>query len=219
MDHFRDQNALLAQRYDKSGPKWYFNDSFHRYPEEPADLDVAARVYLDGLVLKVVAHLSDLVWHFIGPIQSNKSKFIAECFDWCHSIDRLKIAQRLNNQRAVDQKPLQVCIQVNIDNEVTKAGITPEELPAIASQIAQMPQLTLRGIMAIPKATSIITEQRDSFERLAHLYQALQTNFPDVDTLSMGMSGDIGPAIEAGSTMVRVGTGIFGQRTPSPKKD
>ena len=166
-----------------------------------------------------LAHLSDLVWHFIGPIQSNKSKFIAECFDWCHSIDRLKIAQRLNNQRTVDQKPLKVCIQVNIDNEVTKAGITPEELPAIASQIAQMPQLTLRGIMAIPKATSIITEQRDSFERLAHLYQALQTDFPDVDTLSMGMSGDIGPAIEAGSTMVRVGTGIFGQRTPSPKKD
>ncbi len=83
-----------------------------------------------------LAHLSDLVWHFIGPIQSNKSKFIAECFDWCHSIDRLKIAQRLNNQRTVDQKPLKVCIQVNIDNEVTKAGITPEELPAIASQIA-----------------------------------------------------------------------------------
>ena len=166
-----------------------------------------------------LAHLSDVVWHFIGPIQSNKSKYIAECFDWCHSIDRLKIAQRLNNQRPAHQPPLQVCIQVNIDNEESKAGISAEELPAIAAQIAQMPHLNLRGIMAIPKATSIVEEQRDSFERLAQLYQTLHSDYPNVDTLSMGMSGDIGPAIQAGSTMVRVGTGIFGQRTSSPKKD
>lgn len=169
--------------------------------------------------ISALVHLSDIVWHFIGPIQSNKSKFIAEHFDWCQSVDRLKIAQRLNNQRSPEQQPLQICIQINIDNEISKAGITPAELPTIAAQIVQMPHLKLRGIMAIPRATSIVAEQRESFARLAQLYQTLQNRYPDIDTLSMGMSGDIRPAIESGSTMVRVGTGIFGHRTPAPKQD
>ncbi|MDG1255348.1 MAG: YggS family pyridoxal phosphate-dependent enzyme [Glaciecola sp.] len=159
-----------------------------------------------------LAHLNDIIWHFIGPIQSNKSKFIAQHFAWCHSIDRLKIAQRLNNQRLPSQAPLQICIQINIDNEASKAGIAPEDLMSIAAEIEQMEHLTLRGIMAIPKASDDYATQLSSFGRLAALYEQLKTRYPQVDTLSMGMSGDLNAAIASGSTMVRVGTGIFGKR-------
>ncbi|MGJ8629839.1 MAG: YggS family pyridoxal phosphate-dependent enzyme [Glaciecola sp.] len=161
---------------------------------------------------QALAHLNDIVWHFIGPIQSNKSKFIAEHFAWCHSIDRLKIAQRLNNQRLPSQDPLQICIQINIDHEESKAGIAPEELMSMAAQIAEMEHLTLRGIMAIPKASADYDTQLSSFSRLAALFGQLKTRYPQVDTLSMGMSSDLNAAIAAGSTMVRVGTGIFGKR-------
>lgn len=161
---------------------------------------------------QALEHLSDIVWHFIGPLQSNKSKFIAEHFTWCHSIDRLKIAQRLNNQRLASQLPLQICIQINIDHEDSKAGIMLEELLPIAEAISKMEHLTLRGIMAIPKASNDYATQLSSFTRLAALYEQLKTLYPQVDTLSMGMSGDLNAAIAAGSTMVRVGTGIFGKR-------
>ena len=161
---------------------------------------------------EALAHLNDIIWHFIGPIQSNKSKFIAQHFTWCHSIDRSKIAQRLNNQRLPSQDPLQICIQINIDDEASKAGIAPEDLMSIAAEIEQMEHLTLRGIMAIPKASDDYTTQLSSFSRLAALYEQLKTHYPQVDTLSMGMSGDLNAAIASGSTMVRVGTGIFGKR-------
>ncbi len=159
-----------------------------------------------------LAHLNDLTWHFIGPIQSNKSKFIAQHFAWCHSIDRLKIAQRLNNQRPQDLAPLNVCIQINIDNEPTKAGIMPEALLETAAAIAELPNLRLRGIMAIPQATPDVAQQTATFLHLQRLFNQLTERYCDVDTLSMGMSGDLAPAIAAGSTMVRVGTGIFGAR-------
>jgi PLP dependent protein len=162
--------------------------------------------------IQLLQELSDLQWHFIGPLQSNKSALVAEHFDWVQSIDRLKIASRLSQQRPADKPPLQVCIQVNISAEESKSGITAEELPALAEQIAALPKLTLRGIMAIPAASEDEQQQVAAFTQLHHLFTQLQARYPQVDTLSMGMSGDLQSAIKSGSTMVRLGTAIFGHR-------
>ena len=156
-------------------------------------------------------------WHFIGPIQSNKTRPIAEHFDWVHTIDRAKIATRLNEQRPVDKGPLQVLIQVNISNEASKSGVNCDELFELAELISHLPNLTLRGLMSIPANVSNYHTQLEAFKQLAELQQKLAQHSPDVDTLSMGMSGDMTAAIEAGSTMVRIGTAIFGQRDYSPK--
>lgn len=153
-----------------------------------------------------------LEWHFIGPIQSNKTRPIAEHFDWVHSIDRLKIAQRLNEQRPVELGELNVLIQVNISSEESKSGTTSEEAMALAAAINQMPNLTLRGLMSIPANVSNYDEQLAAFTQLASIQNQLRAQYPQVDTLSMGMSGDMDAAIEAGSTMVRIGTAIFGTR-------
>lgn len=157
--------------------------------------------------------LSDITWHYIGPLQSNKSKFIAEYFDWCQSIDRLKIAKRLHDQRGIYQAPLNICIQVNIDEETNKAGVLAQELEGFISQISDLNRLKLRGLMTIPKADASVDEQRNSFKRMQTLFKHCQKLYPDIDTLSMGMSKDLSLAIEYGSTMVRVGTEIFGPRT------
>jgi len=154
----------------------------------------------------------DLVWHFIGPIQSNKTRAIAENFAWTHSIDREKIAQRLNAQRPVDLPPLQVCLQVNIDDETTKAGVSLIELPALAKAISAMPRLQLRGLMAVPAANNNVDQQHQAFAKLRNALLELQAHGYKVDTLSMGMSGDLEAAIAEGATMVRVGTDIFGAR-------
>ena len=153
-----------------------------------------------------------LEWHFIGPIQSNKTRPIAEHFDWVHSIDRLKIAQRLNEQRPVELGELNVLIQVNISSEESKSGTTSEEVMALAAAINEMPNLTLRGLMSIPANVSNYDEQLAAFTQLASIQNQLRAQYPQVDTLSMGMSGDMDAAIEAGSTMVRIGTAIFGAR-------
>lgn len=155
---------------------------------------------------------SDILWHFIGPLQSNKSKFIAEYFDWMHSVDRLKIAKRLNDQRGPYQKPLNICIQVNIDNEESKAGVQPDEVISLAKEISALERIKCRGLMAIPKASDDEQQQRASFEQMQTLFTQCQKIFPDFDTLSMGMSNDMDLAVEYGSTMLRVGTGIFGAR-------
>ncbi|WP_371194224.1 YggS family pyridoxal phosphate-dependent enzyme [Glaciecola sp. SC05] len=155
---------------------------------------------------------SDIVWHYIGPLQSNKSKFVAEYFDWIQSIDRFKIAKRLDEQRGAYQKPLNICIQVNIDNEANKAGVLASEVFTLLNQISELKKIRCRGLMAIPKATSDEAEQRNSFEKMQRLFIDCQKSFPEFDTLSMGMSNDMNLAIEYGSTMVRVGTGIFGAR-------
>jgi hypothetical protein len=155
---------------------------------------------------------SDIVWHFIGPLQSNKSKFIAEHFDWMHSIDRFKIAKRLSEQRGVYQLPLNVCIQVNIDEEPTKAGVHEHEVIALLEQIILLERIKCRGLMAIPKDTANESEQRASLSKMQALFARCQKIVPEFDTLSMGMSNDMDLAIEYGSTMVRVGTGIFGAR-------
>ncbi|AUI87004.1 YggS family pyridoxal phosphate enzyme [Vibrio azureus] len=157
-------------------------------------------------------------WHFIGPIQSNKTRPIAEHFDWVHTIDRAKVATRLNDQRPVDKAPLQVLIQVNTSNEASKSGVNHDELFELAELISHLPNLTLRGLMSIPANVSDYHAQLEAFKQLAELQQKLAQHYPDVDTLSMGMSGDMTAAIEAGSTMVRIGTAIFGQRDYSQKR-
>lgn len=165
-----------------------------------------------------LADLADIEWHFIGPVQSNKTRKVAENFDWLHTIDRIKVAKRLNEQRPQELAPLNVCVQVNINNEDNKAGVTPEALSEIAIAITKLPRLKLRGLMAIPKATSNIEEQRHAFAKLAKLLKQLQNLSPELatlDTLSMGMSGDLEAAIAEGATLIRIGTDIFGQRQPS----
>ena len=154
----------------------------------------------------------DLTWHFIGPIQSNKSGPIAQHFDWVHSVDRIKIARRLNEQRPQHLLPLQVCLQVNISGEASKSGITIEELPGLASAILELPKLRLRGLMAIPAANTDADQQREAFGRMREALARLRTLAPDIDTLSMGMSADVENAIIEGATAIRVGTAIFGPR-------
>ena len=160
---------------------------------------------------QVLADL-ELNWHFIGPIQSNKTRSIAEHFDWVHSVDRFKIAQRLNDQRPEGLKPLNICLQVNISGEESKSGLKLEELEAAASQIADLPQISLRGLMAIPRAAHSIEEQRQPFAQLASALKQLQLKHPAMTTLSMGMSNDMDAAIAEGASIVRIGTDIFGPR-------
>ena len=153
-----------------------------------------------------------LVWHFIGPIQSNKTRAVAEHFAWVHSVDRLKIAERLAAQRPAGLPPLQVCLQVNVSGEATKHGVAPGEAALLARAVARLPRLRLRGLMAIPEPTGDPRLQRARFEALRDLRDALAREGLDLDTLSMGMSDDLEAAIAEGATMVRVGTAIFGPR-------
>ena len=155
---------------------------------------------------------ADLQWHFIGPLQSNKSRLVAEHFDWCHTVDRLRIASRLSEQRPAEMPPLNVLIQINISDENSKSGIALEELDQLADQVAALPGLTLRGLMAIPAPESDYDRQFAVARQMAVAFKALKTRFPTVDTLSLGMTDDMAAAIAAGSTMVRIGTAIFGAR-------
>ncbi|OOV87290.1 YggS family pyridoxal phosphate-dependent enzyme [Oceanospirillum linum] len=154
----------------------------------------------------------DINWHFIGPIQSNKTRAIAENFQWVHSVDRLKIARRLSEQRPTDLPPLNICLQVNISAEESKSGITVEKLPELARDVATLPNLNLRGLMAIPAPADTLAAQREPLAGLRRAMEALKAEHPQLDTLSMGMSGDLEAAIAEGSTMVRIGTAIFGAR-------
>ena len=154
-----------------------------------------------------------LEWHFIGPLQSNKTRLVANRFAWVHSIDRLKIAERLSDQRDAHLPPLEVCIQVNVSGEASKSGVAPGELPELAHAVAGLPRLRLRGLMAIPEPTSDVALQRARFATLRQLRDQLNADGLALDTLSMGMSDDLEAAIAEGSTMVRVGTAIFGSRS------
>lgn len=169
--------------------------------------------YIQEAVDKITA-LRDLPleWHCIGPIQSNKTRLVAEHFDWVHSVDRLKIAQRLSEQRPAELPPLQVCIQVNVDGGENKSGVSPEELPALAQAVAALPRMRLRGIMTIPEPAETDEQMRAVHAQAKALYEALRQQGLPLDTLSMGMSADMAAAIAEGSTLVRVGTAIFGQR-------
>ncbi|AEF47330.1 protein of unknown function UPF0001 [Serratia sp. AS12] len=157
-----------------------------------------------------------LDWHFIGPLQSNKSRLVAEHFAWCHTVDRLRIAQRLSDQRPAGMPPLNVLIQINISDEQSKSGIVLAELPALAEAVAALPNVTLRGLMAIPAPEEDYQRQLAVFGQMNDAFLALQQRYPQVDTLSMGMTDDMAAAIAAGSTLVRIGTAIFGARDYSP---
>ena len=160
------------------------------------------------------SQLTDLAieWHFIGPIQSNKTQLIAQHFNWVHSIDRLKIAQRLNDARPETLAPLQVCIQVNISNEESKSGVTQQDLETLASAISKLPRLKLRGLMAIPEPSNDNNKQRIQFKQVRECYDALLEKGFTLDTLSIGMSDDYRIAIEEGATIVRIGSALFGAR-------
>lgn len=163
--------------------------------------------------IQSLTHLKDIKWHFIGELQSNKTRPVAEHFTWVQSLDRLRIATRLNNQRPKHLPPLQVLIQLNIDNEPSKAGISLAELPEFVSAVNQLPQLELRGLMVIPMANPAPDKQAVSFRHCQQVFEDLQQQHARIDTLSLGMSNDLEAAIQYGSTMVRVGTDIFGTRT------
>lgn len=168
--------------------------------------------------LDKIAVLADLrpllAWHLIGPLQSNKTRAVAEAFDWVHSIDRLKTAQRLSEQRPDHMPPLNVCLQVNISGEDSKSGAAPAEVPALARAVAALPRLRLRGLMSIPEPERDLEAQRRPHRALRELFDQLNAEGLGLDTLSMGMSADLEAAILEGATLVRIGTAIFGARTP-----
>ena len=171
--------------------------------------------YVQEGVSKVIAlhqQCPDAVWHYIGPLQSNKTKEVAEQFDWMHTLDRLKIAQRLNNQRPETKSALQVCIQVNISGEASKAGISLDEVETLSSEIQQLPNLCLRGLMAIPSHPDDEQQLKNEYHQMQMLFEKLKQQYDSVDTLSMGMSQDLEMAVEHGTTMVRIGSAIFGAR-------
>lgn len=166
--------------------------------------------------LDKMAALADLrpalAWHLIGPLQSNKTRVVAQHFDWVHSVDRLKIAQRLSEQRPPELAPLNICLQINVSGEASKSGVSPEALPALALAVAQLPGLRLRGLMSIPEPADGVAAQRAPHRQLRALWQALRAEGLALDTLSMGMSADLEAAVLEGATMVRIGTAIFGAR-------
>ncbi len=172
--------------------------------------------YIQEGVEKVQAlrELADIEWHMIGPVQSNKTRLVAQNFAWVQSLDRIKIARRLHEQRPDELPPLNVCIQVNIDDESSKSGVTAAQLPELVEAIEGYDRLCLRGLMAIPKATTDTAQQHQTLTQLAELFSQYHTKLSNFDTLSVGMSGDLEVAIAHGSHMVRVGTAIFGARNP-----
>ncbi|MGX7005544.1 YggS family pyridoxal phosphate-dependent enzyme [Caballeronia sp. KNU42] len=184
-----------------------------------AAFDAGQRAFGENYVQEAVAKIAELAdlrsqieWHFIGPLQSNKTKVVAENFDWVHSVDRLKIAERLSDQRGDNQAALNVCLQVNVSGEASKSGVTPDETLALARTVAALPHLRLRGLMAIPEPAATLDEQRAPHRRLREIMDTLRAEGLELDTLSMGMSADIEAAILEGATMVRIGTAIFGAR-------
>jgi len=168
--------------------------------------------YLQDALPKIEAIGERAEWHFVGPIQSNKTRQIAANFDWVHSVDRIKIAQRLNEQRPKELTPLNVCLQVNTSAEAAKAGIPPADILALAEAVNKLPHLRLRGLMAIPAREQDPTRQRQPFHELRRLFEQLNAEGFNLDTLSMGMSSDMEAAIAEGATLVRIGTAIFGPR-------
>ena len=210
----RKPNEILLLAVSKTKPNQAIREAWN------AGQRMFGENYVQEGIQKIadLSDLSDIEWHMIGPLQSNKTKVVAEHFDWVQSVDRAKIAERLNEQRPEDMPPLQVCIQVNVSGEESKSGMAPDEVLPLAEIISQLPKLTLRGLMAIPAATESKEEQKQAFTQMNDLFKQLQQRYGQVDTLSMGMSGDVESAIACGSTMVRIGTAIFGARDYPAKK-
>lgn len=200
----RDENSIHLLAVSKTKPAQALREAY------AAGLRDFGENYLQEALGKQL-ELADLplIWHFIGPIQSNKTRAIAEHFDWVHSVDRLKIAQRLSEQRPAELPPLNICIQVNVSGEASKSGCTPADLTALAEAISALPRLKLRGLMAIPEPTEERAEQDAAFAAVQTLQASLAL---PLDTLSMGMSHDLESAIAQGATWVRIGTALFGAR-------
>ena len=207
-DHGRADRSITLLAVSKNFPadaiRAAYHAGQHRFAENYAQEALDKMAILKDLPLE---------WHFIGPIQSNKTRAIAEHFAWAHSVDRLKVAERLSAQRPGHLPPLQVCLQVNISDEASKSGVTPAQAGALAMQIAPLPRLTLRGLMAVPAPGQEVAAQRQAFAALRALRDRLNQQGLRLDTLSMGMSHDYPAAIAEGATMVRIGTAIFGNRT------
>ncbi len=173
--------------------------------------------YVQEALAKIEALMdlrADLEWHLIGPLQSNKTREVAAAFDWVHTVERLKIAERLSAQRPEHLPPLQICVQVNVDGEASKSGVLPADVAPLARAVAALPRLRLRGLMSIPQPADGLAAQRAPHRRLRELFDVLRSQGLALDTLSMGMSADLEAAIAEGSTMVRVGSAIFGARSP-----
>jgi len=207
MDAQRDPESITLMAVSKTKP--------------PQDIILAYQAgarhfgenYLQEAQHKIAAlNALPITWHFIGPIQSNKTRPIAELFDWVHSVDRLKVAQRLSDQRPHELNPLQICLQVNVSNEPTKSGVALHEAEALALAIDALPNIVLRGLMAIPEPSDEFEAQQSAFLKVRDLFEQIQCHIPHIDTLSMGMSQDLEAAIAEGATIVRIGTDIFGAR-------
>jgi pyridoxal phosphate enzyme (YggS family) len=215
--HDRIERAATAANRAPDGVRLLAVSKTFAAPQVMAAWQAGQRAFGENFVQEAVDKIAelrqlDIEWHFIGPVQSNKTRPIAEHFAWVHSIEREKIARRLNDARPPQLPPLNVLIQVNVSGEASKSGVAPGEERALAAAIRALPQLRLRGLMAIPEPTADIALQRQRFALLRRLQQCLQAEDAGVDTLSMGMSDDLEAAIAEGSTMVRVGTAIFGKR-------
>jgi pyridoxal phosphate enzyme (YggS family) len=207
MDAQRDPGSITLMAVSKTKP--------------PQDIILAYQAgarhfgenYLQEAQHKIAAlNALPITWHFIGPIQSNKTRPIAELFDWVHSVDRLKVAQRLSDQRPHELNPLQICLQVNVSNEPSKSGVALHEAEALALAIDALPNIVLRGLMAIPEPSDEFEAQQSAFLKVRDLFEQIQRHIPHIDTLSMGMSQDLEAAIAEGATIVRIGTDIFGAR-------
>ncbi len=203
----RDPETIQLLAASKTNPPENLREAWE------AGQTVFGENYLQEGLVKIRA-LADLPieWHFIGPIQSNKTKPIAENFSWVHGIDREKIATRLSAARPESLPPLQVCVQVNVSGEITKSGVDPEKVLELATFVRDLPRLELRGLMAVPELTAVTALQQEQFQMLREIFEQLQQKGFDLDTLSMGMSEDLENAVAEGATIVRIGTAIFGPR-------
>jgi hypothetical protein len=220
LEKIRNRVTVLERRYGRiPGDVRVLAVSKTKPPEavlaaaEVGQRDFGENHLQDALTkLDALAHL-DLIWHFIGPIQSNKTRAVASRFHWVHSVDRQKIAQRLNDQRPEELPPLNVCVQVNMSGEGSKSGVDPDGVAPLVAAVAQLPRLKLRGLMTIPRACDDIEEQRRPFAALRRILEAQNADGRNLDTLSMGMTNDMEAAIAEGATIIRIGTAIFGPRT------
>ena len=219
LDKIRAQIQQFEQQYErKTGSVRLLAVSKTRPSEEIILAAEAGQLefgenYCQEAIEKIqVINKPDLIWHFIGPIQSNKTKLIAEHFDWVHTVDRIKIAKRLNQYRPENKPPLNICIQINISQESSKSGIHINDLDAFIDEIGEFERLSVRGLMALPAPANNLLEQRRPFAELRTRFEALNGKVPELDTLSIGTSQDVEAAIAEGATIVRIGTAIFGPR-------
>ena len=219
LEIFRNRVTVLERRYDRPPQGVRVLAVSKTKPPEAvrAAAEFGQREFGENQVQDALTKLDalddlDLVWHFIGPIQSNKTRVIAARFDWAHSIDRAKIARRLNQQRPENLPPLDVCIQVNVSGESSKSGVDPEQVEELAQVVSELPRLKLRGLMTLPRPCDELEEQRRPFAALRAMLETLNARGFALDTLSMGMTDDMEAAIAEGATIIRIGTAIFGAR-------